>query len=181
MTQLTKHLSCRVDARTHKAFQRRIKPLDSSVVLRELISAVIDGELTAAIVALTAALSAPDAPRSPPAIAVPVQALPPAMPVTVAIPPPVVAAAPAMPAPPFQAPTAPAAPAPAFMAPPVATAPFTDTKGLVGYVMETYKALGPAKGGDIQKVLSGLGYGNINDVKPEHFGALYAGIEALKL
>ena len=46
MTQLTKHLSCRVDARTHKAFQRKIKPLESSAVLRELISAVIDGRVT---------------------------------------------------------------------------------------------------------------------------------------
>jgi hypothetical protein len=46
--------------------------------------------------------------------------------------------------------------------------------------METYKALGPAKGAQIQAVLSGLGYQNINEVKPESYAALFAGIEALK-
>jgi hypothetical protein len=63
---------------------------------------------------------------------------------------------------------------------PVAAAPFTDGKGLIAYVMDAYKAMGPAKGAQIQGVLTGLGYANINDVKPEHYGTLYAGIEALK-
>ena len=81
-------------------------------------------------------------------------------------------AAPAMPAPPtFQ-------PAPAALAP--TGAPFSDPKGLIDYVMSAYKALGPQKGAQIQQVLTGLGYGNINDVKPEHYGALHAGVEALK-
>ena len=75
-------------------------------------------------------------------------------------------------------------PAPSFTAPaPVATvagAPFTDGKGLIDYVMGAYKALGPQKGAQIQNVLVGLGYQNINDVKPEHYGQLYAGVEALK-
>jgi hypothetical protein len=85
-----------------------------------------------------------------------------------------VTAAPAMPAPPAFV-----APAPA--AAPVATgAPFTDGKGLIDYVMGAYKALGAAKGAQIQNVLVGLGYQNINDVKPEHYGALFAGVEALK-
>jgi hypothetical protein len=78
----------------------------------------------------------------------------------------------AMPAPPSFAPVAPA-PAPAG-------APFSDPKGLIDYVMSSYKALGPQKGAQIQTVLTGLGYGNINDVKPEHYGALFAGVEALK-
>ena len=79
-----------------------------------------------------------------------------------------------MPAPPaFVAP----APAPA----PVATgAPFSDGKGLIDYVMASYKTLGSAKGAQIQNVLTQLGYQNINDVKPEHYGALFAGVEALK-
>jgi hypothetical protein len=77
-----------------------------------------------------------------------------------------------MPAPPTFQP-APAAPAPTG-------APFSDPKGLIDYVMSAYKALGPQKGAEIQKVLTGLGYGNINDVKPEHYGALHAGVEALK-
>ena len=86
--------------------------------------------------------------------------------------PPPVAAAPAMPAPPtFVAPS----PAPAPTG-----APFSDPKGLIDYVMGAYKALGPQKGAMIQGVLTGLGYQNINDVKPEHYGQLFAGVEALK-
>ncbi len=132
--------------------------------------------LTAAVVALTAKLEssnvaalAPVAPAAAPVVQ--------AAPVIVNQPlvtPVSVAAAPAMPAPPsFVAP----APAPA----PVATgAPFTDGKGLIDYVMASYKALGAAKGAQIQGVLVGLGYQNINDVKPEHYGQLFAGVEALK-
>jgi len=119
--------------------------------------------LTAAVQALTAKLEsgniAPAAPIAPaPA------------PVVKAAPAPV--AAPAMPAPPvFVAPVA--APAPA-------SSMFTDPKGLIDYVMGAYKALGPQKGASIQGVLVGLGYQNINDVKPEHYGDLFNGIEALK-
>jgi hypothetical protein len=79
-----------------------------------------------------------------------------------------------MPAPPtFSAPS----PLPAVTG---ATAPFTDGKGVIDYVMASYKALGPQKGAQIQGVLVGLGYANINEVKPEMYGALYAGVEALK-
>ena len=46
--------------------------------------------------------------------------------------------------------------------------------------MNSYKALGPQKGAQIQTVLTSMGYGNINDVKPEHYGALFTGVEALK-
>lgn len=119
--------------------------------------------LTAAVIALTAKLESSNvAPAAPvaPAPAPVVQAAP--------------VAAPAMPAPPaFVAPV----PAPA----PVATgAPFSDGKGLIDYVMASYKTLGSAKGAQIQNVLTQLGYQNINDVKPEHYGALFAGVEALK-
>lgn len=117
--------------------------------------------LTAAVVALTAKLeSANVAPAAPVAQApAPVVQAP-------------VAQAPAMPAPPAFA-----APAPA----PAATgAPFADGKGLIDYVMGAYKALGPQKGSMIQGVLTNLGYQNINDVKPEHYGQLFAGVEALK-
>ena len=83
-----------------------------------------------------------------------------------------VAAAPAMPAPPvFVAPVVEVAPT---------GAPFTDGKGLIDYVMSAYKAMGAQKGAGIQNVLVSLNYNNINDVKPEHYGALYQGIEALK-
>jgi hypothetical protein len=89
-----------------------------------------------------------------------------------------------MPAPPV---FTPAAMAPALNPLPTATAtsttssaPFTDGKGLIDYVMGAYKALGPQKGSMIQGVLTNLGYQNINDVKPEHYGQLFAGVEALK-
>lgn len=82
--------------------------------------------------------------------------------------------APVMPAPPAFV-----APAP-VTAPVISNAPFTDGKGLIEYVMNSYKALGPQKGAQIQNVLTGLGYQNINDIKPEHYGQLYAGVEALK-
>ena len=120
--------------------------------------------LTAAVIALTAKLESSNvAPAAPvaPAPAPVVQVAP-------------VVAAPAMPAPPaFVAP----APAPAPVA---GGAPFSDGKGLIDYVMASYKALGAAKGSQIQTVLTGLGYQNINDVKPEHYGQLFAGVEALK-
>ena len=133
--------------------------------------------LTAAVIALTAKMEsgtvtpahAPVAPAPvviapAPVVAAPVAAAP-------------VVAAPVMPAP------------PAFMAAPVAApasvavaagAPFTDGKGLIDYVMSAYKALGAAKGANIQGVLVGMGYQNINDVKPEHYAALFAGVEGLK-
>jgi pyruvate dehydrogenase E2 component (dihydrolipoamide acetyltransferase) len=124
--------------------------------------------LTAAVVALTAKMESSNvAPAAPVAQVV-------VAPVPVAAPAPVAAApAPVMPAPPTFV-----APAPVAAAP--TGAPFADGKGLIDYVMGAYKALGPQKGAQIQGVLTGLGYQNINDVKPEHYGALHHGIEALK-
>jgi hypothetical protein len=60
-------------------------------------------------------------------------------------------------------------------------APFTDVKGMIDYVMGVYRELGPQKGAQIQNVLTGLGYQNINDVKPEHYSALFQGVEQLKV
>jgi hypothetical protein len=126
--------------------------------------------LTAAVTALTAKLESSNVAAPAPVAPTPapvVQAAPVAAPVTVSV-----TAAPAMPAPPSFVMPAPA---------PVATgAPFTDGKGLIDYVMGAYKALGPQKGAMIQGVLTGLGYQNINDVKPEHYAALHTGVEALK-
>ena len=59
-------------------------------------------------------------------------------------------------------------------------APFADQAGLIAYVMGAYKVMGAQKGAQIQNVLTGIGVQNINDVKPEQYGALYQGIEALK-
>ena len=131
--------------------------------------------LTAAVTALTAQLQAGNVAAPAPVAPTPapvVQAAPAPVTVTVVDTPAPVAAAPAMPAP------------PSFVMPaPVAAgmgAPFTDGKGLIDYVMGAYKALGPQKGAMIQGVLTGLGYQNINDVKPEHYAALHTGVEALK-
>jgi hypothetical protein len=125
--------------------------------------------LTQAVQALTAQLqSAPTMLAPAPVVAVPLE-----QPVPAPVAPPV-AAAPAMPAPPAFVAQAPA------VAPATSGAPFTDSKGLIEYVMTAYKALGPQKGAQIQGVLTNLGYQNINDVKPEHYGQLHAGIEALK-
>jgi hypothetical protein len=126
--------------------------------------------LTAAVIALTAKLESSNV--SAPAPVAPVPA-----PVVQAAPPPVPASSPALEQPQMPAPPAFVAPAPA----PVASgAPFSDGKGLIDYVMGAYKALGPQKGAMIQNVLTGMGYQNINDVKPEHYATLFAGVEALK-
>lgn len=58
--------------------------------------------------------------------------------------------------------------------------PFNDQKGMIGYVMDSYKALGAQKGAGIQTVLQALGYNNINDVDPKDYEKLYQGIEQLK-
>jgi hypothetical protein len=124
--------------------------------------------LTAAVIALTAKLESSNVSAPAPVAPAPAPVVQ-AAPVPVAAP---VAAAPVMPAPPAFV-----APAPA----PVASgAPFSDGKGLIDYVMGAYKALGPQKGAMIQNVLTGMGYQNINDVKPEHYAALHTGVEALK-
>jgi hypothetical protein len=126
-------------------------------------------DLTKAVHLLVAALgarpaaapaAAPVAAQAPAPVAAPVAVAP--VPVPVMPPPPVFVA------PPPPAPVAPAA------------APFSDQKGLIDYVMGAYKALGPQKGAQIQNVLIGMGCTNINDVKPEQYGALYAAVEALK-
>lgn len=128
--------------------------------------------LTQAVQALTAQLQTSNVAPAAPVAQAPAPVVAPA-PVAAPAPAPV-AAAPAMPAPPAFVAPAPAA------APAAGGAPFTDGKGLIDYVMGAYKALGPQKGAQIQGVLTGLGYQNINDVKPEHYGQLFAGVEALK-
>jgi hypothetical protein len=81
----------------------------------------------------------------------------------------------AMPAPPSFETPAPAAPTPVKSG-----APFTDGKGLVEYVMDVYRTLGAERGAKIQDVIVGLGYANVNEIKPEHFDAFFTGVEALK-
>lgn len=135
--------------------------------------------LTAAVSALTAAITAAGKqtvlPTEPVVQAPVVKKADKPVPMVAPAPEPV-APAPVMPPPPVFL-------APPVVAPVVATpvAPFGDPKGLIDYVMSSYKTLGPQKGAAIQGVLSGLGVANINDVKPEQYAALWAGIEALKV
>lgn len=66
---------------------------------------------------------------------------------------------------------------------PTIEVPFTDTQGLTKYTLESYNALAaidPKKAAGIQTVMTGLGYENINHIKPEHFAAYYEGVEKLK-
>ena len=128
--------------------------------------------LTAAVLALTAKMESGTVTPAAPVVVAPAPVV--IAPAPVAAP---VVAAPVMPAPPAFMAAPVAVPAPVAVA---AGAPFTDGKGLIDYVMSAYKALGAAKGANIQGVLVGMGYQNINDVKPEHYGALFAGVEALK-
>ena len=128
-------------------------------------------DLTAAVTALTAALNQrAGATTVPQPVAVSPQAAMAAA-AAAAMAPQIVQQMPALP-------TFAAAPAPA--APVVQAAPFADGPGLIAYVMGAYKEMGPTKGAQIQGVLTQLGYQNINDVKPEHYGSLFQGVEALK-
>ena len=126
--------------------------------------------LTAAVIALTAKMESGT-------VSAPAPVAPAPAPVVQAAPAPVAAPAPAMPAPPAFVNPAPYVP---MDAPVAAGAPFADPKGLIDYVMTSYKALGATKGAQIQGVLVSLGYQNINDVKPEDYRLLFTGIEALK-
>ena len=138
------------------------------------LEAKIDA-LTAAVTALTAVLAAQRPAQTATVAAAPVPAPAPVVPA----PAPVVAAPVAAPAPVMP-------PPPTFSAPPVAApaapaaVPFGDQKSLITYVMSAYSALGPQKGAQIQNVLTSLGCTNINDVKPEQYAVLFAGVEALK-
>lgn len=75
---------------------------------------------------------------------------------------------------------------PDFMTQPVNTAPvgvkapFTTTADMTNYIMTSYQALGPTVGANIQKVLADIGVKNVNEITPDKYDALYAGVEALK-
>jgi hypothetical protein len=77
-------------------------------------------------------------------------------------------------------PSQPAAPASAPAPAPAAGLPFNDPASLVKYVTETYQALGPEKGMQIQGVLEKLGHTNVTEVPVDQYGQLHQAIEALK-
>lgn len=133
--------------------------------------------LTVAVAALTQVMCQGAAtPVASPAVA---PAPPPVLtqPVAAVVPVPVAANAPVMPPlPTFIPPT----PPPVVSTDDDVKVPFNDSKGMIAYVMESYKALGPQKGALIQNVLKDCGVQNINDVAADKFKALYKGVEALK-
>lgn len=143
------------------SLENEVKSLREAVVTLTEVIRNIQGSTAPATTA------APQVTQQP----APVDTVPAPVPQVTQQPAPVAAPAPTMPTPPSFA-----APTPA----PTGGAPFTDHKGLIEYVMARYQALGADKGAMIQQVLVNMGYQNINDVKPEHYGNLYAGIEALK-
>ena len=73
-----------------------------------------------------------------------------------------------------------AAPAPAPVAAPATDCPIKSAKDLMDYVMASYKTLGSEKGALIQGVLNSIGCAAINEVRPDQYAALYAGVEGLK-
>lgn len=135
--------------------------------------------LTVAVLALTERMNGQQASApapvmlaqvAQPSVAPQVMQAPPAAPMPTAIP---------------QMPQMPAAPsfipqAPVQQPQQVAALPFSDAKGMLAYVMDSYKAMGQAKGAKIQGILQSMGAPNVNDVQPQHYAALFAQIEALK-
>ena len=97
-----------------------------------------------------------------------------------------VVSAPVVSAPVVSAPvvSAPVVAAPVVAAPVVAApalvAPFDNATGMIGYVTDKWKALGPTRGNEIQTVLTAMGCENINDVTPDKYGQLFAALENLK-
>ena len=73
---------------------------------------------------------------------------------------------------------APAMFAPAAM-PAAVTGVYADHAAMLAAVMASYKTLGPIKGAKIQDILTSVGVVNINEVKPEHYAAIQAGLAAL--
>jgi len=73
----------------------------------------------------------------------------------------------------------PAAPAPVTASP--SDCPIKDGKSLMETMMALYKELGPQKGAAIQGVLKSVGCEAVNEVRPDQYAAIWAGLQALKV
>lgn len=60
-------------------------------------------------------------------------------------------------------------------------APFTTPQQLFEYTGAAYQSMGAEKGSKIMGILQGMGISNLNDLKPEQYGAFYQAVEALKV
>ena len=141
--------------------------------------------LTAAVTALTAAITARSVVAQPVEVPAPAPAPAPVAVVAAPVPAPVITAAP-IPVPKVIGETLTGTvsmpPLPTFSSVTVSStgvAPFSDQKGMIGYVTDTYRALG-ARGGEIQNVIVSMGVSNINEVPASRYGELYQKVEALK-
>ncbi len=72
----------------------------------------------------------------------------------------------------------PATPAPVTASP--SDCPIKDGKTLMETMMALYKELGPQKGAAIQGVLKSVGCEAVNEVRPDQYAAIWAGLQALK-
>jgi hypothetical protein len=113
-----------------------------------------------------APIPAAPVPAAPaPVVTAPVMESPSEVPAPIPAPPPVVTPA-----------------APAVTPPSTNDCPITDHKSLIAYMMNKYRECGPVHGQQLQAIMEQTtGCKNINDIKPEMYGALYAGIEAFKV
>ena len=59
-------------------------------------------------------------------------------------------------------------------------APFSTQAELNNYVMESYSAMGPAKGANIQGLLAELGFQKVTDIPVEKYALFYQKMEELK-
>lgn len=129
----------------------------------------------------TKAVTNAPVPQAP--VAAPVQvahAIAPVPVPVVAVSPDPVPASPMMPTLPVFTEVVPAAVQAGPTAPVTSDPAFANKQAMMDFVLSSYKALGTEKGAKIQDVLTGLGFRNINDAPPETWGALKAGIDALK-
>lgn len=72
---------------------------------------------------------------------------------------------------------APQAPQPAPQAYPVS--PLNTPNDVMQYCAHKYSVLGPAKGAQMQAVLTALGHATLNTLKPEQYAEFYAKVEAI--
>lgn len=108
---------------------------------------------------------------------VPADAAPVTVPVVAA---PVVPTPAPIPAAPVAVQTAPVAPAPVAASHSDTSAPFTDTAGLMNWMMAAYKEMGPTKGARLQECLNQIGVKAVNEVQPHHYSQLVHLVMALK-
>ena len=57
--------------------------------------------------------------------------------------------------------------------------PLSNPADVMNYCVQKWKVLGPAKGAEMQAILTALGHANLNTLRPEQYAEFYAKTEAL--